>query len=139
MFFFLTEFLVRGFKVSNTCSSDYSVYDGECTYTHPLHAHFSVAQFVCAHPHIFIRVTHTHGSSVCKKVFASISPSPVACLTHLLLSPYDDALSLSRLSRPHVLAVLTCPKSGTRTRSLAIWPRSALNTLAAEIGLCSRS
>ena len=38
------------------------------------------------------------------------------------------SLSLSRLSRPHVLAVLTCPTSAgqahlrTRTRSLAIWP-----------------
>ena len=84
-----------------------------------------------SHVHIFMCHTHTHGSSVCVKVFAhvshlSISPSAVSCLTRLLLSPYDD--SLSRLSRPHVLAVFTCPKCAgdadlrTRTRSLAIWP-----------------
>ena len=30
-----------------------------CTYTHLLHAHLSLAQFVCAHPHIFMRV-HIH-------------------------------------------------------------------------------
>ena len=39
---------------SYTCSSNYSVYDGECTHAHLSHAHFSVAQFVCAHPQIFI-------------------------------------------------------------------------------------
>ena len=60
-----------------------------CTYTHLLHAHFSVAQFVCAHPHIFMRV-RIHKWRVCKNVFAYvsflfISPSPFSCLTHLLL------------------------------------------------------
>ena len=80
-----------------------------------------------------MRVTHTHGSRVSKRFFAyvsflSISLSPYSCLIHLLLSPYDDSLSLSRLFPPHVLAVLTCLKSAghahlrTRTRSLAIWP-----------------
>ena len=60
-------------------------------------------------------VSHTHGSGVRKKVFAvcmsliSISPSPFSCLTYLLLSLYED--SLSRLYRPHVLAVLTCLRS----------------------------
>ena len=50
------DFSDRFLRVSYTCSSDYSVYDGWCTYTHLLHAHLSVAQFVCAHPHIFMRV-----------------------------------------------------------------------------------
>ena len=41
--------------------------------------------------HIFMRVTYTHGSSVCKKVFAhvsflSVSPSPFSCLTRLCCS-----------------------------------------------------
>ena len=62
--FFLAEFSRQFFlRVSYTCSSNYSVYDGWCTNTHLLHAHFSVAQFV----------THTHGSSVCKRVFAYVS------------------------------------------------------------------
>ena len=58
--------------------------------------------------------------------YLSISPSvshvsPVFCRLR-------TTLSLSRLSRPHVLAVFSCPKSAghahlrTRTRSLAIWP-----------------
>ena len=80
---------------------------------------------------LLMRITHTHGSSVCKKVFAcvsylSISPS----LSHVspVFCRLRTTLSLSRLSRPHVLAVFTCPKSAghahlrTRTRSLAIWP-----------------
>ena len=65
------SFLDKVFGVSYTCSSDYSVYDGGCTYTHLLHAHFSVAQFVCAHPHIFMRV-HVHAwLKFMKKVFVA--------------------------------------------------------------------
>ena len=51
--------------VSRPDSGDCHVRAGGCTQHHLLHAHFSVAQFVCAHPHIFMRVTYTHGSSVC--------------------------------------------------------------------------
>ena len=75
-----------------------------------LHAHFSVAQFVCAHPHIFMRVTHTHGSSVCKKVFAyvsflSISPS----LSHVSPILAVPARSLQdHLPVRTVLAELAC-------------------------------
>ena len=129
--FFLDRlFSIEFFCVSYTCSSKYSVYDGWCAYTHLLHAHFSVAQFVCAHPHFFMRVTHTHthGSSVCKKgvvSFLFISPSPFLCFTRLCCSCTP---TLTSPSCPHVLAVLTCPISAghahlrTRTRSLAVWP-----------------
>ena len=59
---FLTEFL----RVSYTCSSAYSVY----TYTHLLHAHFSVAQIVCAHPHTSLACAHrrmaqVHENGIC--------------------------------------------------------------------------
>ena len=67
---------------SYTCRCNYSVYDEGCTHSHLLHAHFSVAQFVCPHSHIFMRVTYTHAWLKClKRFFAhvsslSISPSP---------------------------------------------------------------
>ena len=44
-------------RVSCTCGTNYSVYDGGRTHTHLSHAHFS--QFVCAHSHILMRV-HIH-------------------------------------------------------------------------------
>ena len=112
---------------------------------HSLSAHIRTSSCVC---------TCTHGSSVCKNVFAYvsflfISLSPFSCLTHLLLSPYD----VSRLSRPHVLAVHTCPKSAehahlrTRTRSLTIWrgppstqvmsPTSSTRSLLWTVTRCS--
>ena len=102
-----------------------------------------------SHLHILMRVTHTHCSSVCvththassvyKKVFAYVSFSLHLAFSLLMSHPSFAvsvrlSLSLSRLSRPHVLAVLTCPKSAghahlcTRTRSLAMWPSPALNT-----------
>ena len=68
--------LDRVFCVSYTCSSNYSVYDGWCAYTHLLHAHFSVAQFVCAHPNFFMRVTHTRmAQASVKKVLCRFSSS----------------------------------------------------------------
>ena len=87
--FLLIEFLPTDFlRVSYTCSSDFSAYDGECTYTHLLHAHFLHIARAQLHLHIFVRVTHTHGSRVPKRFFAhvshlSISLFPVSCLTHL--------------------------------------------------------
>ena len=96
--------------------------------------------------HIFLRTARSprtsHTSHAChihawlkdaKKVLCTC----VTCLHRafsLLMShpsfavPVRRSLSLSRLSCPHVLAVLTCPNSAgpahlrTRTRSLAIWP-----------------
>ena len=77
------------FRGSYTCSSDYNMYDGG------VYIHSAVARtFFCTkrvHNHIctlLMRVTYTHGSSVCKKVccmhmsLISISPSPFSCLTH---------------------------------------------------------
>ena len=67
-FFLSTVFFSdRFFKVSHTCSGNNSVYDGWCAHTHLSHAHFSVAQFVCAHPHIPMRVTHTRMAQVSVK------------------------------------------------------------------------
>ena len=113
------------FKVSYTCSRNYSVYDGGCTHTHLSHVHFSVAQFVCAHPDIFMRVTHTHGSSVHKKVFAHVSlispsrflPSHVSPVFFAVLarSLRDHCRlrppRLHQQSHLHDLAVLSRPKS----------------------------
>ena len=78
-----------------------------------VYVHSPVARtlFFCAHPH-FSCVSHTRMARTCQKGswhMCRVSLSPFSCLTHLLLSPYDD-LSLSRLSRPHVLAGLTCPQ-----------------------------
>ena len=73
----------------------------------------------CAHT----RMAQVHEKSVCR-----MSVFVLHLAFSLLTSPYDDSLSLSQLSRPHVLAVLTCPRSAghahlrTRTRSLATWP-----------------
>ena len=95
--------------------------------------HFSVAQFVCAHPHIFMLV-HIHAWLKChEKGVCRISVFVLYLAFSLLMSHPSFAvsvrrLSLCRLSRPHVLAVLTCLKSAghahlrTRTRSSAIWP-----------------
>ena len=41
-------------RVSYTCSSNYSVYDGRCTHTHLSHAHFS------AHSALTAYFTHLH-------------------------------------------------------------------------------
>ena len=66
------------------------MYDGGCTYTHLLHAHFSAHSALTAYFAHFSCVSHTRmaqGSSHVKKMFAhvslfSISPSPFSCLTH---------------------------------------------------------
>ena len=60
-----------------------------CTYTHLLHAQFSVAQFVCAHSHFFMRITHAHGSSSSrvKKVF-------VARVSYFSILPFLSHVSL---------------------------------------------
>ena len=87
------------YRVSYTCSSDYSVYDGRCTYTHLLHAHF-FAHRACTVTVAHLHACPTHASQGCQErffahvSFLSISPSPFSCLTHLLLSPCDS-LSLS--------------------------------------------
>ena len=90
--FFSTEFFPTDFlKVSYTCSSNYSVYDGVCTHTHLSHAHFLRTTRSLHNSHIFMRVTYTHGSSLPRRFFAQVSHlstlfSPVSCLTHLCCS-----------------------------------------------------
>ena len=128
----LTEF----FRVSYTCSGDCSVCDGRCTYTHLLHAHFSAESAYTSH--IFMRVTYTHGSSVCKKVFAhvsylSISPSPFSCFTRLCCSctvtsettpDYDFTDDPIHMILPYfpVLKAQDTRHSAPAWRSLATWP-----------------
>ena len=124
---FSTDFFKR---VSYTCSSNYSVYDGRCAYTHLLHAHFLHMARPQSHPH-FSCVSHTRMAQVSSKrcllhecQTLSISPSPFSCLTRLCCS-----CTLTSTSRSvHLLAELSRPKSTghahlrTRTRSLATWP-----------------
>ena len=85
-----------------------------------------------SHPHIFMRVTYAQGSSVCEKVFCicvvSLHLAFSLLMSHPSFAVSVRRLSLSRLSSPHVLAVVSRPKSAghahrrTRTRSLALWP-----------------
>ena len=120
---YLTEF----FRVSYTCSSDYSVYDG--VYIHSLVARTFFCCTVClrtsAHLHA---CAHTRMAQVsAKKVFAyvsflSISPSPFSCLTHLLLSPYDS-LSLDFPVHTFLPYLLVLKAQGMRTsaRGREVW------------------
>ena len=92
------------------------------------YTHFS-AHSACTvtFAHLHACHTHTHGSSVCKKVFAcvsflSISPSAVSCLTHLLLSLYDS-LSLDfpvRTFLPY-LPVLNAQGMRISARGREVW------------------
>ena len=100
-------------------------------YTHSPVAHTFFCCTVCLRTSAHLRACHTHAwLEVPTRFFAhvsrlSISHSPFSCITHLCCS---CTVTSRPLSRPHVLAVLTCPKSAghahlrTRTRSLAIWP-----------------
>ena len=128
---FLTEFL----RVSYTCSSDYSVYDGECTYTHLLHAHFS-AHSACtttfAHLHA---CAHTRMAQVHEKGVCRMSVFVLYLAFSLLMSHPSFAVSL-RLSLSlsldfpvnTFLPVPNCPQkhrtphSAHASRSLATWP-----------------
>ena len=117
LIFFLTEFSRQSFsRVSYTCSGDYSVYDGRCTYTHLLHAHFS-AHCACtitfAHLHA---CAHARMAQGCQRgslhmSFLPISPSLAPVSPPILAVPWRSLRDHSWLWRPHVLAVLTCPKS----------------------------
>ena len=64
-----------------------------CAYTHLLHAHVSAHGACTITSTLLMRVTHTHGSSVCKKVFAYVT-------SHLLPSHVSPifADSVRRLS-----------------------------------------
>ena len=79
MIFFFHD---RVFWVSYTCSSDYSVYDGEwCTYTHLMHAHFS-AQSVCTITFTHLHACHKHAWLKCHEKGVCICVIPL----HLALS-----------------------------------------------------
>ena len=128
-------------RVSCTCSSNYSVYDGECTYTHLLHAHFFCAQ----RAHSVLRtsscVSHTRKAQVswkrCLSHECHFSPS------RLLPSHVSPTLAVSarslrdhsrqRLhwrSRPRVLAELSRPESEGHAQ---------LRTCIAKLGYLTKS
>ena len=88
-------FLDRFFTVSHTCCSDYSVYDGECTYTHLLHAHVSA--------HSACTVTFAHFHACAHTRMAQGSRSSKRCLLHVC------HLSPSRLLPSHVSPVFAVP------------------------------
>ena len=86
---------------------------------------FFVAQFVCAHPHIFMRV-QIHAWLECHEKGVFGMSVLVLYLAFSLLLFHQSLLFLHAYL--DILAVLTCPKRAghaqlrTRTRSLAIWP-----------------
>ena len=118
------------FRVSYTCSSNYSVYDE--VYTHSLVARtfFCCTVFVCAQPHIFMRVTYTHGSSAWKGSLHMCRFSPSRRLpshdSPILAVPARSLRNQSRqrlhwLRHPHDLAELSRPKSAGQAHSARGW------------------
>ena len=117
------DFSDNFFRVSYTCSGNYSVYDGS-VHTLTCRTHIFLVHTHSVHiSHIFMRVTYTHGSSVCKKVFAhvsflSISPSPsLPCDSPIFAVPARSLRDHSwlrlhwRLRHSQVLVVLSRLKS----------------------------
>ena len=101
---FLDRVLLR---VSYTCSCNYSVYDGVCTHTHLLHAHFSAQR---AHSHIctiFMRV-HMHAwlraQAVSKRCLLHMNHIFPSCFLHLMFHPF--LLVLVQPFRHHLSAHL---------------------------------
>ena len=141
---FSTEIFLR---VSCTCSSDYSVYDGWCTDTHLLHAHLS-AHNACtitfAHLHA---CTFTHGSSVmskrCLLHMCHTSPSRLLyLLSHpslLFLHAYFNITFPSTfLPNFPVLKAQDMRNSARAPRSLASWPSPVSTQLtSATSGHCT--
>ena len=129
------DFFQQIFRVSCTYSSDHSVYDGWCTYTHLLHAHFTVAQFVCAHPHTSSCVSHTRMAQVSVKrcllhahvvdlnltlsILMFHPPSLLFLHGHFETTPDPVHTFLPYLS---VLKAQDMRRSAHASRSLAIWP-----------------
>ena len=126
--------------VSYTCSRNYSVYyGGEHTLACRTHIFLHVARSQ-SHSHIFMRVTYTHGSSVCKKVFAHVSflspsrhlPSHVSPILALPWRSLRDQsrLRLHWLRHPRDLAVLSRPESAGH---------APLRTCIAKFGYLAKS
>ena len=120
--FFRQIFRVRTHVVATTICTTV-----ECTYTQLLHAHFS-AQSACtitfAH---FSCVSHTRTAQVSAKrcvactCLWSLSRLLPSHASPILADPARSLRDFSQLrlhwrSRPHVLAVLTCPKSAGHTQ-----------------------
>ena len=116
----------RHFSPSYTCSSDYNVYDGLCTYTHLSHAHFfcctvclrKSAHFpACAHT----RMAQGREKGVCRMsvfdLFFAFSP--------LMFHP-----SLLFLFPVHLLAELSRPESAGLAK---------LRTFIEELGNLAKS
>ena len=149
MFIFsLVRFFSRQsfFRVSYTCSSNYSVYDGRCTHTLTCRTHIFLLHSAshCVLPHIFMHV-HIHAwlkSQVSeKKVFACVSlispsrfllshDSPVflAVPDTVTSRPNPTTTSLltptSTMILPYfpVLKAQDTRNSAPASRSLATWP-----------------
>ena len=109
------------FRVSYTCSSNYSVYDEVYTHSPVARTFFCCTVFVCAQPHIFMRVTYTHGSSAWKGSlhmcrFLSISPSPFSWFTY-------PCCSCTVTSKPIPTTTSLTPTSTWSCRTFPTWKR----------------
>ena len=138
MFIFLsTEFSRHCCKVSSICSSNYSVYDGECTYTHLSHAHFSGAHTLCifrtsscaSHTCMFQvsvkRCLHMCHISPSRVLPSHDSPVLVFLDGHFETTPdYDLTDSNIHMFLPYfpVLKVKDMRHSAHASQSLATWP-----------------
>ena len=115
--FNLTEFSWQSFcKISYTCSSDYSVYEGECSYTHVLHAQFSAhsawtVTFAHVHACALTRMAQDHEKNVCCMFVISLHRLLPSHVSPVFACPWRSLRDHSWLWRPHVLVVLTCPQS----------------------------
>ena len=115
--FFSTEFFFRQtFRVSYTCSSNYSMYDGREVHPPTCRTHiFLRTARSLRTSHIFMRVTYAHGSRVLKRCLHMCRLSPSRLLpshdSPILAVPWRSLRDHSRLRlhwlrHPQVLAVL---------------------------------
>ena len=113
--------------------SNYSVYDGGCTYTHLLHAHFS-AHGACTVISAHLHACHTHMAQVREKGVCRMSVFVLHLAFSILMCHPSFAVSVRRLFLSldfPVHTFLPClpvvKAQGTRIsarapRSLATWP-----------------
>ena len=126
--FFPTDFLgFRTHVVATTVCTTRGVHTLTCC-THIFSAHSALTAYFA---HFSCVCTYTHGSSVCKKVFAyvsflSISPSPFSCFTVSAVPahPLQHHLSV------HNIAVLSRPESAGHAQ---------LRTCIAKFGYLAKS
>ena len=99
--------------------------------------HIFLLHSVCARSHTFVRVTYTHGSSVCKKVFAHASLISPSRLLPSHVSPVSAVPARSRRDPDYdftdsdihkflpyfpVLKAQDMRNSAPASRCLATWP-----------------